>query len=392
MELGGTSMFKKTMTLLMAFCLIFCLNVGFTSAETTSTDVFKDAEALKFDSAGDMSGASTMGVLKDQSDAKFYLFEMKKNGGLDFSAQQNQKVEIGVTLYDASGQEYGTYYADKGNEEENLFGQGLPKGTYYLKVFVYDGTGETLPYKLDVIRIYDDQVETERNNTLQTATPIKVGKDYVGFTDQSDADDLYRFTTTKDGYLHLKGTFGTDSDLNYRLLNDAGEVLEDWILEAYDDYTFASIFTKYLKAGTYYISVKQERGDFFNEEYQISTVFIDSKQFEKEANNSIKQANLVSANTLYHGLINKKRDKDFYKFNVSKGKTFALNFKRLEDTAFKVKVLNSKGKLVKTFTTKKGEDGFVKLGNLNLSKGTYYLDVEYLQGESENVLYNFSLK
>ncbi len=119
---------------------------------------------------------------------------------------------------------------------------------------------------------------------------------------------------------------------------------------------------------------------------------IDKKQFKKEANNSIKQANLISENTIYHGLLTQKTDKDFYKLNVAKTKTFKLNFKRLEETAFKLKVLNSKGKVIKALTMKKGEEGFVKLADLKLAKGTYYFDVEYLQGNSANVLYNFSLK
>jgi len=385
-------MFKKVTALLVTLCLCFSLNVRFTSAEIISSEAFKDATVLNFDSSEEMSESATMGVLKNQEEVKYYSIEMKRNGELYFTVQQNPNVEIGVTLYDANGEEYETYYADQGNEEEDIFGQGVAKGTYYVKVFVYHGTGETLPYKLDVLRMYYDQIEIERNNTLQTATPIKVGKEYLGYTDQKDTDDLYRFTTTKDGYLNLKGTFGNDSELNYRLLNAKGEVLEDWVLEEYDYYEMTSIFTKFLKSGTYYISVMQENGKYSNEEYIFETLFIDNKQFEKEANNSVKQANLISSNSVYHGLLNQKTDKDFYKFNVTKNKTVAFNFKRLEDTAFKVKVLNSKGKVVKTFTTKVGDEAFVKIGSLNLAKGTYYLDVEYLQGYSEKVLYNFSLK
>lgn len=385
-------MLKKIIALIIALFIFFSVNSGWTKAESIYTDTFQSATPLSFDSSDELAEASTSGVLNQQGEAKYYSIDMQKNGELYFSMVQNPSVEIGISLYDANGVEYETYYADKGMKVEELFGQGLVKGIYYIKVFVYGGTGAELPYQLHVMRFYGDDVEYERNNTIETATPIKIGQYYLGYTDQLDTVDLFRFKTNNAGLINVKGTTAPKSDLNYRLLDEKGHLIEAKILKANDQYSFSNIFTKQLKPGTYFISVSSDSRVYSNEEYEFVTTFIESIKFEKESNNTLKQANSISSNVQYHGLMTQRTDKDIYKFYASTTKYVSLYFNPLEKTAFKINVINSKGKVVKTYTTKKGSESLIKLGELKLAKGIYYLDVEYYEGESENVLYQFLLK
>jgi len=383
---------KKIIALIIALFIFFSVNSGWTKAESIYTDTFFNAIPLSFDSSDELSESNTSGVLNQQGDAKYYSINMQKNGELYFSMQQNPSVEIGVTLYDATGMEYETYYADKGDKVEDLFGQGLVKGNYYIKIFVYEGTGSELPYQLHVTRFYGDDVEYETNNTIETATPIKIGQYYLGYTDQLDTSDLFRFKTNNVGLVNIKGTAAIKSDLNYRLLDEKGRLIEAKVVKASEQYSFSSIFTKQLKPGTYYISVSGDSRVYSNEKYEFVTTFIESIKFEKESNNTLKQANSISSNIQYHGLLAEKADKDIFKFYASTTKYVSVYFNRLEKTAFKIHVINSKGRVVKTYTTKKGNESIVKLGELKLAKGIYYLDVEYFEGESDNVLYQFYLK
>ncbi|WP_088042838.1 hypothetical protein [Bacillus sp. EAC] len=388
-------MLKKALALLTMICLLFSMNMGLTSAETLETENFKDATPLKFEEEEfnlNLSFSTAFEVLKDEKDAKYYSINLEKSGLVSFSMDQNVNIEYGITLYDVNGNVYEDYYTYKGDEVEDIFNYGLAKGTYYVKVYVNDGTGQIIPFKLEVMRWYGNTIEKELNNTIETATPISLGTNYAGFTDQAYTKDIYCFKTTKKGFVGIKGSYSPDAKLNYSLMNDKGVVLKKIVLSEKMSDENVTVFASSLPAGTYYLSVSQTNGDYINLAYLIETQFINENQFEKESNNSIKQANVISANTAYSGLIKQKSDKDFYKFYVGKNKTFTLNFNRLEETTFKVNVLNSKGKIVKSFTTKKGDESFSKLGTLNLTKGTYFLDVELLQSKNENVIYNFSLK
>ncbi|WP_088042839.1 hypothetical protein [Bacillus sp. EAC] len=385
-------MLKKILALIIALCLFLMLNTGLISAETMSTNAFNNAIPLKFDSTDELSEAKTIGTLENQDDAKFYEINMEQNGELYFVMQQNLSVEIGVTLYDASGEKFETYYTALGDKEQNLFGQGLVKGTYYIKIFSNKSVGVMIPFQLDVTRFYGDNVESERNNTFETATQMKLGQYYLGYTDQDNTDDIYRFTTSKNGFVNLKGSLSQTSKITYRLFDDKGTILEERFLEPTITNNFSSIFTIHLLPGTYYISVSKDSSDFSNEKYEIQPLFIESNQFEKEANNLIKQANPVSLNTIYYGLINHKTDKDLYKFYVGNTKNVSLNFIRNENTIFNLKVINSKGKIIKTILTKKGDEVFTKLADLRLAKGTYYVDVTLKTGTGNNTLYNFSIK
>ncbi len=248
-------MLKKIIALIIALFIFFSVNSGWTKAESIYTDTFLNAISLSFDSSDELSESYTSGVLNQQGVAKYYSINMQKNGELYFSMQQNPSVAIGVTLYDASGMEYETYYADKGVKVEDLFAQGLVKGNYYIKVFVYEGTGVELPYQLHVMRFYGDNVEYETNNTIETATPTKIGQYYLGYTDQLDTSDIFRFKTNNVGLVNIKGTAAVKSDLNYRLLDEKGRLFEAKVVKGNDQYSFSSIFTKQLKPGTYYISV-----------------------------------------------------------------------------------------------------------------------------------------
>lgn len=387
-------MLKKILALIIALCLFLMLNAGLISAETMSIDVYNNAIPLKFDGEDELSEAATNSVLNNQDDEKFYAINMEQNGELYFVMQQNLSVEFGVSLYTSSGEKLETNYTSTGDKEQNLFGQGLLKGTYYLKIFANKGTGVSIPFQLDVMRYYGDNMELERNNTFETATPIKIDQSYFGYTDQENTEDIYRFTTSKSGVINIKGTFSGHSPLTFRLIDEKGELVGEGVVNANGKYTISSLLTRPINAGTYYISVSAKSSEYnvSNEGYEFQTLFIDNILFEKESNNSTKQANSIKLNSVYYGLLNQKKDKDLYKFYTTNSKSISLSFTKLPKTVLKVRVINSKGRIVKTYTTKNGEDTIVKLGDFKLAKGIYYLEVEYLQGEGENVLYHFSLK
>ena len=91
------------------------------------------------------------------------------------------------------------------------------------------------------------------------------------------------------------------------------------------------------QAGTYYLAVKKTKGDTDNEYYHFKINFKEGNNYEKEFNDTLKL-------------------------------------------------------VVKTFITKKGKGNLVKLADLDLKKGTYYLDIEFQQVDDHQIPYSFAVK
>jgi hypothetical protein len=369
-------------------------NIGFVHAESKVGDTITDSTALTFQPSTEKGAIeiNAVSTLTDQNDVDYYTFTLDKNGLINFDIQQNPTSEIGVTLYYPNGKELETYYAFKGNDKIHLFSQGLPKGKYFFKVYVESGKGQNLTYNVKGTFYERDDVELEDNNDFSTANPIKLGKEYLGFTDvEKDSYDVFRFTTEKNGMITVNGS-SANVGLKYVLLNAKKEVIENWRVDADKDDSLFPISKTGLPSGTYYLAVEKTNGDYDNEPYHFKVDFKAGENYEKELNDTIKQANPINLNTTYTGILSSDQDKDFYRFTIAKNKKTSFYLTNAPKTSFKVKVLSSNGKVVKTFTTKKANGNNVKLADIDLKKGTYYLDIEFQQGDDVQIPYNFVVK
>ena len=69
-----------------------------------------------------------------------------------------------------------------------------------------------------------------------------------------------------------------------------------------------------------------------------------------------------------------------------------LNMSQSPYTALKAVLVNSQNKVLKTFYTKAGSSNNVSLGDINLTKGTYFLKVSHYKGDYEQVPYKLNLQ
>jgi len=370
-------------------------NVGFVNAETNVGDTLKDAIALSFQPSAqdkDASEIDATSTLTDQKDVDYYSFTLNSNGLINFYIQQSPSAEIGVALYSQSGKELENYYMVKGNDKVILFQEGLPKGKYYFKVFAESGTVQNLSYNVQGMFYEGDGVELEPNNDVKTANPIKLGEEYVGFTDaEKDSKDVFRFTTAKNGVITVNGSHA-NVGVKYELMNAKQEVIESWELDPGNSDKLIVISKTGLAAGMYYLAVTKTSGNTDNEYYHFEVDFKEINNYEKELNDTMKLANPINLNATYSGILGSKDDKEFYRFTVAKNKKTSIFISNVPDTTFKVNVLSSNGKVVKAFITKKGKGNLVKLADLDLKKGTYYLDIEFQQGEDQQIPYSFAVK
>ncbi|MBK3494179.1 hypothetical protein JFL43_04765 [Viridibacillus sp. YIM B01967] len=131
-------------------------------------------------------------------------------------------------------------------------------------------------------------------------------------------------------------------------------------------------FSVGLKKGTYYVlAMNLDEGK--NKNYTAKFTLKASSSYEKEANNTIKQATSIKLNKTYNASFNLFDTDDYYKVTVPKSGYLKLNVNQKYKTKFKLKVLDAKKKTVKGLKVTKSNKSYN--GSVYLSKGTYYIKV-----------------
>ncbi|EJP6472675.1 cell wall-binding repeat-containing protein [Clostridium sporogenes] len=114
--------------------------------------------------------------------------------------------------------------------------------------------------------------------------------------------------------------------------------------------------------------------------------------FEKEFNNDLKTANIIRPNKSIIGSINSYNDVDYYKFTLNEKGNLKINLKHNQygRYGFKVSLLDENNKSISEFISG-GENINSYSNKLRLSKGTYFVKVEYERWHDEALPYELNL-
>lgn len=114
--------------------------------------------------------------------------------------------------------------------------------------------------------------------------------------------------------------------------------------------------------------------------------------FEKEFNNDLKTANIIKPNKSIIGSINSYNDVDYYKFTLNEKGNLKINLKHSQygRYGFKVSLLDENNKSITEFISG-GENINSYSNKLRLSKGTYFVKVEYERWHDEALPYELNL-
>lgn len=334
------------------------------------------------------------GSFDTKEDVDFYQFTLEKDGGINVHLSRLKTATTAIELYNAKDEVIQSWVVDEGEETINLFYEGLPTGTYYIKLSVKSGAVDSSSnsYNMKILYSKEDYLEKENNDTLQTATDMALNKEYAGFTDV-DTDDFYKIKTTTNGKLTIRGSYSPNVDLTYALLDAKGKLIDEFFVAADDTDEVNDIFTVGVAKGTYYLVVTHDYEDVYsNEVYMTQAKFVADNFSEKENNATTATATPISLKQTYNAILSWKTDVDTFKVNVAATGNVTLKMSQAPKTSFKVVLVNSKNKVMKTFTTKTGKGSNVSLGTVKLPKGTYYVKVQLNKGEYYQVPYKFNLQ
>jgi len=351
--------------------------------ETESNDTVTLADSIKVNT-------DYNGTIHDYSDYDYYKFTLSDAGKvqLKFTHPLISGAETSTCYYvyiynDAALENELCYIASKGSDKSISSPEiGLPKGTYYIKV--YDGY-ET-PYTTYGLRVNytkSSNWEREFNETATTATTIKSGQTYSGaITDGSD-EDYYKIKVSNDGYItvNLKhSASGTNGIYNlYVYDSKMNEVAYRNIKASEKDYTTAKIG---LKKGTYYILV--DNSSVNTGTYKLKVTAKKASDWEKEINDSTSAATKISVGKTVKGATVDSGDNDYYKFTLSSATYVNVSMTHEEmggtNTVWYVTIYDKNGNRISyssdSYMYVEAGEVYDETTPVKLAKGTYYVAVD----------------
>ena len=245
-------------------------------------------------------------------------------------------------------------------------------------------------------------VESESNNTPETANIINVGEAVTANLSSSSDVDWFKFTVDKAGYFRVSVTHDIISTAEnvwgMQLYQADGVTYIDnsntwWGIAGNSNRTTGEIG---IGPGTYCVKI-YKASTYNSADYNLTVNFTEADNWEKELNNSLGTADTILPNKVYSGTISTKDDVDFYKVTLEKDGKVTLDFNHdvISSTAecWRIRIYEEDGVTfyanINTYWSVKG-NADMSTCDLGMAAGTYYIKVER-GDEASSVIYNIKL-
>lgn len=191
---------------------------------------------------------------------------------------------------------------------------------------------EDIEIETDMLAVEQDAEITEyaAGNSIATATPISLGRNYSGTISSANRVDYYKFSIPSSGKINII-TSAYMSQVDYYIYDSSGA--ERWhIIPKWNNVTkiISTNSNVDLTKGTYYFAISRYNYSTSspNGNYSFVINFTSANESFTEtgsgSNNSMSSANAISLNSEYRGQIAKNDQIDFYKFVLPKSGQLGL--------------------------------------------------------------------
>lgn len=227
-------------------------------------------------------------------------------------------------------------------------------------------------------------------DTTAKAKSYTLGTTTTGYFSSNDMIDFLKVDVPQSGRID----FTAEGTKGYDIYIYPSNATEDKVDYNYIDYNYnlgkaySECYT-YLVAGTYYFKVS---GNWSNCSYTISSSFTPANESFPESldvnNNIIGNANPISLDTTYNGMLGENDDIDFYSFTVPSG-TQIINISANQGICFSVYSMTGERIAGRWYATKNDSTGIASESeSVSLDAGTYCLKI---QKDSYSCFYSFSI-
>ncbi len=332
-------------------------------------------------------------VLPDnESDEDWYFFRVTDSGytvlyfehELDESGSK-ENVAWRVRLTDANGTEYFYTTSTMDKTMINSGVMGLSPGNYFVTVSSH--MYSSVEYSLNVSFTQDSAVETELNETPETADPIEINTEKVGSLTArygTSDRDYYSFSMNSDGFIavdfiHEAMTEANDG-WNVSVLSADGKL----IYSAVSDWNQNLLRSPYigLTAGDYYIRIDSDNLYHNSMVYRLVLSSEQNADWETEPNNLPADADIIEIGKSVNGTLVETGvdyDKDWYRINLEEEQklSFAFGHITTEEAGkegWVVSLVDSDGNIIEKISS--DWDEAEKSFSGTLAAGSYYVVIE----------------
>ena len=321
------------------------------------------------------------GMLSDAKDVDFFSFTLDQPGAVNVTlgapGSGSRSAAFAYTVFSAADGSRLATVSMPGNAQ--LTGTGhlyLAAGTYLVQVA--KGSAYTNDaYTLTVSVTQNGTMESEGNNTLETANAVPVNEDIHASVGQEGDIDCFAFTLDGDAVVQPRFTF-TPTDNSSRtyvltlLDSSRHELLRVNIGGKESTKVIAPVA---LAAGTYAVRIENPR--FVRQDYTLHLVSMPVDAAEREPNDSAALATELQPGGARTGVLASDEDVDYYRVTFARQTTVTLRFAFAQstgrNTAF-VLTVEQNGKTQWTANIR-GDSGGMEQ-QLQFPAGEYYIRVK----------------
>lgn len=227
-------------------------------------------------------------------------------------------------------------------------------------------------------------------DTTANAKSYTLGTTTTGYFSSNDRIDFLKVNVPQSGRID----FTAEGTKSYSVCIYPSNATEDEVKHNYIGYNdnlgkaYSECYA-YLVAGTYYFKVS----GYSNENYTIRTSFTSANESFPESldvnNNIIGNANPISLDTTYNGMLGENDDVDFYKFNVT-ADAVTVNLKSEKVLSFCIYTLTGEKVTSNYYSDFNSSTNTATTSEtISLSSGTYCLKL--WRGYYDKCFYSFSI-
>lgn len=245
----GVVSMKKYCKRLFCVLTVLVLSLVIVQPASAATDL-KKAKTISFDK-------NYTGKLSASNYEQVFKAKLKKNGNLKVSVKTYKSRSWYVEVLDNKGNRLDDYYTQTkdGTETSQI---GLKKGTYYI---VISGNKDK-PYKVKANFKASEYYEKESNNTVKTATSIKVGKNYYGALQQFTDKDYLKFSVKTKRKVTITYNNTPKEQRDILIVNSKDKVYKKIHTDYHVKKPSTSSFTVSLPKGSYYVLIQYGSGTY----------------------------------------------------------------------------------------------------------------------------------
>lgn len=331
-------------------------------------------------------------LLNNEADEDCYIFRVTDSGytvlyfehELDESGSK-ENVAWRIRLTDMNGTEY--FYTTSTMEKTmiNSGVMGLPPGNYFVTVSSHFYS--SVEYALNVSFTQDSAVETELNETPETADPIGINTEKVGSLTErygiSDRD-YYSFSMKSDGFIAIdfihEAMTEENDGWNVSILSSDGRL----IFSAVSDWNQNILRSPHigLTAGDFYIRIDSDNLYHNSMVYRLILFSEQNPDWETEPNNLPADADILEIGKTVNGTLVETGvdyDKDWYRLDLEEDQKLSFSFGHVTTEeagkeGWVVSLVDSNGNIIGEMTS--DWDEAEKSFSRTLTAGSYYIVIE----------------